>query len=142
MLEDGLHGARERDRSTVEKMQPGDLLLIYITEPYSEWIGIQRATGAPFVTTAELHGHHDLPLRIPAEWVAALHPGSGIGRLEAADAAHHLGGHAAPHRHSPKRVDPTAGRVIVNSLFATHRRVGSVVPVAALGPEYDDLLST
>jgi hypothetical protein len=86
MLEDGLHGARGCDRGTVEKMQPGDLLLIYITEPYSEWISIQRVTGAPFVTTPELHGHHELPLRVPAEWVAALQPGSGIGRLEAADA--------------------------------------------------------
>lgn len=141
MLHDGLYGSRESDAATVSRMQPGDLLLIYITEPYSEWVCIQRVTSRPFRTTPLLHGHSDLPLRTPAEFVVALTPGDGLGRLEAADMAHVLGGSAAPHRHSPKRVNQVAARVIVSHLVETNRRKGSAVPVVDLGPGYEGLAS-
>lgn len=142
MLRDGLHGAREADRGTVEKIQPGDLLLGYVTEPYSEWNAVQRVTGHPFRTDPRLHGHCDLPYRVPADFVVALRPGRGIGRLDAAEAAHALGGKAAPHRHSPERVDPIAARVILKALLEIAGREGSVVPVVELGTEYRELLGS
>ena len=139
MLRDGLHGARETDRAAVERIQPGDLLLGYVTEPYSEWVAVQRVTDWPFETEPRLHGHVDLPFRVPAEFIVALPVGKGFGRLEASDAAHASGGKAAPHRHSPKRVDPIGGRVIVRRLLELARHEPQATLVAPLGSEYERL---
>lgn len=140
MLRDGLHGAREKERRVVEKIQPGDLLIDYVTQPYSEWVAVQRVVDWPFETDPRLHGHADLPFRIPADFIVALRPGRGFGRIEAADSAHANGGKAAQHRYSPRRIDPIAGRVMVRKLLEIARYEQPAAPVVPLGAEYEKLI--
>jgi hypothetical protein len=139
LRQDGICGCREEYGGVVRGMQENDLILHYVMEPYSEWLCIQRLRGRPYHSSGRLHDFTDLPWRLPCEFVVALPPGQGLGRVEAADAARLLGGKAATYRDSPKRVNPIAARVIITRLWETQKRIGSVIPTIVPGPEYGDL---
>jgi hypothetical protein len=138
-LADGISGCREDYESVARSMQVGDLLLNYLTAPYSEWICLLRVSQPPYRSADTLRGAHGLPWRVPGEFIVALPAGSGLSRTEASDATHKLGGKAAMYRVSPRRVSPLAARVIITGIMDVHRRCGSLIPVLSPGPEYGDL---
>ncbi len=140
-LEDSISGARSAYENTVRKMRVGDLILGYLMDPYSEWVCILRVAKAPYRTSEELHVFKDLPWKVCGEFIAALNPGDGIPRLEAADEARALGGKAAPYRDSPKRVNPVAAGVIIRGILESQRHHGSAVEVTDPGPGFLEMFT-
>lgn len=137
-LEDAVCGARENYENIVRGMRVGDLILGYLMAPHSEWICILRIARPPWRSGERLHDFDDLPWKVQGEFLAALEPGFGIPRLDAADEAHALGGRAAPYRDAPKRVNPVAAGVIIRRIMEVHRRTGSAVQTVEPGPGLGD----
>lgn len=66
-------GFREKRWRTVQRMQPGDYLLCYLTG-LSRFIGILEVTGNPYQDSSPIWGEAVFPSRVPVQLLLALEP--------------------------------------------------------------------
>ncbi len=71
-----ISGFRMRMRKTVEKIQPGDILLCYLTG-VMRWVGALRVLG-PSTNTSKIWKVADFPMRLEVETLIALKPEHGV----------------------------------------------------------------
>jgi len=71
-----ISGFRERMRSTVSRIQPGDILLCYMTG-VMRWVGAIKVVG-PSKDTSEIWSVADFPARLEVEPVVLLSPEHGV----------------------------------------------------------------
>ena len=115
-------GFRETQRTTVNKIAPGDWLLCYATG-VSRWIGILEVTGEPFTGDERIWAGDPFPSRLPVKVVLKLEPEHAVPittlreRLSYFQSASPTAW-TAHFRRSPVRERPEDAQVIVEALEA------------------------
>lgn len=66
-------GFRERRRRTVGRMQPGDLLLCYVSK-VSRWIGVLEVTDTTSADDSPIFSDEAFPVRVRVKVVSSLDP--------------------------------------------------------------------
>lgn len=114
-------GFSEARWPTVQKMEPGDYLLCYLTGA-SRWIGVLEVVGEPFVSDEVIWSGAPYPSRLPVRVVIALPPEHGVPVLNMRQQLSVFQGLANPNqwsgpfRGSPAKWKPADGEAVVTAL--------------------------
>ena len=114
-------GFSDKRWATVQKIQPGDHLLCYLTQA-SRWVGLLEAAGKPFQDDEPIWKSQVFPSRVPVRRVVALPPEHGIPVMDLRDKLTvfrnltNPNRWQGPFRGSPNKWKPADGEVIARAL--------------------------
>jgi predicted RNA-binding protein len=116
-------GFRESRWRTVQKIQPGDMLLCYLTG-LSRWVGILEVTSKPFQDSTPIWSGETFPCRMKVKPIVAMDPEYGVPVLTQRDRLSFFQNMVSPiawtgqFRGSPKEFKRQDAEVIVADLRA------------------------
>lgn len=114
-------GFREGRWRTIQRMQPGDRLLCYLTG-VSRFFAILEVTGSPFRSNEPIWEDAVFPCRIPVQVQLVLEPGYAVPVVELSDQLSYFQNLKSPHawsghfRGSPVSEKPTDAQIIIDAL--------------------------
>lgn len=118
----GVSGFRERRWKTVQRIQPGDYLLCYLTG-VSRWIGVFEVTSDPFQDDTPRWKDAVFPCRVRVKEVVTLTPETAVPVYELKDQLSMFQNLTHPNawtgwfRGSPRKFSASDGKVIVNAVM-------------------------
>jgi hypothetical protein len=116
-------GFRENRWKTVQNMQPGDILLCYLTG-VSRWIGLLEVTGPAFRDRSKIWSRSDFPARVPVKLLTKLEPLIAVPVIEMREKLSIFQNLKSPHawtarfRGSPYKWNLEDGKAVVEEISA------------------------